>query len=125
MEKYDFGFSPPAPAILVKIKNPLKTESEKSKTALIDSGAFMTVIPDDLIEALKLVPAGETDAGGYKGPKQRHRTYFVDIEFKSYSFPYTEVIAVERANVLLGRDVLNQLKLLLDGKSLSFDISDP
>lgn len=36
-----------------------------------------------------------------------------------------EVIDVKRKDVLLGRDVLNKLKLLLDEKKLEFEILDP
>ena len=125
MPEYDITISPPAPILKVTISNPHKPEIEGiEKEALIDSGAFMTAIPEDFVNELGLLPAGETSTKGYKERKQTHRTYFVDVSFDGYSF-YTEVIAVKRKNVLLGRDVLNHLKLSLDGKNLNFDILDP
>lgn len=118
---------PPAPILQIKINNPKMPEKTVNQKALIDSGASRTVIPDSLIKRLKLFPAGEIEAEGYKEEEevQKHKTYFVDVEFKGYSFTYTEVIAVKRKNVLLGRDILNQTILVLDGKKLSFDITDP
>ena len=117
----------PAAPILRKItiKNPQVPKKTDDQEALIDSGAFKTVIPEILIEELQLVPAREIEVEGYKEGKQKHWTYFVDVEFKGYSFPYTEVLAVKRKNVLLGRDILNQTILVLNGKKLSYDITDP
>lgn len=127
MDKYTTYKKQPAAPILRKItiKNPEVPKKTDDLEALIDSGAFKTAIPENLIEKLQLVPVREIDVGGYKEGKQKHWTYFVDVEFKGYSFPYTEVLAVKRKNVLLGRDILNQTILLLDGKKLCYDITDP
>lgn len=125
MHKYDYRFKPPAPALNVKIQNPAKPHLKRKKNALLDSGAYKTVIPDDLIRKLKLLRAGEEHPKGYKGPRQKHWTYIVTLEFNGFLYDYIEVIAVKRKNVLLGRDILNRTKLLLDGKNRKFDISDP
>jgi len=125
MPRYDATYSPPAPILKVKVSNPHKPEVRMvEKEALIDSGAFMTAIPEDLVGQLRILPAGEISTKGYKEGEQTHRTYFVDVSFNSYSF-YREVMAVKRKNVLIGRDILNQLKLILNGKNLNFDILDP
>jgi hypothetical protein len=36
-----------------------------------------------------------------------------------------EVISAKRQDALLGRDILNQLKTTLDGKTMNFEILDP
>lgn len=127
MDKYTIYEKITAAPVLkkIKIKNPYVPNKNADLEALIDSGASKTVIPENLIEKLQLVPVSEIDVEGYKKGKQKHWTYFVDVEFKGYSFPLTKVIAVNRKNVLLGRDILNQTILLLDGKKLSYDITDP
>jgi len=127
MDKYTvYEGLPAAPELgKITIKNPQLSEKTDDLKALIDSGASRTVIPENLIKTLNLVPVREIDVEGYKKGKQKHTTYFVDVEFKGYSFPLTEVIAVNRKNVLLGRDILNQTILVLDGKKLSYDITDP
>ncbi|KPV61754.1 MAG: hypothetical protein AOA66_1724 [Candidatus Bathyarchaeota archaeon BA2] len=126
MPRYDPTYSPPAPILKVTVSNPHKPEVEGiEEEALIDSGAFMTAIPKDFVKKLKILPAGEVEGvKGHKGKGQNHLIYFVDVSFNGYSF-YTEVMAVKRKNVLIGRDILNQLKLILDGKNLNFDILDP
>lgn len=127
MEKYSSSEVPPAPIVVVRVANPT-TKNGKEKEGKIDTGAFMTAIPETLVSELALVPAGEYETKGYKKEEkaegQKHCTYFVDIALKGYSFPYTEVLAVDRQNVLIGRDILNQLKLILDGKNLTFEITD-
>ena len=84
----------------------------------------MTAIPENWVDELNLVPAGDEETQGYKAGLQKHRTYFVDVTIKGHNFPYTEVLAVNRGNVLIGSDILNQLKILFDGKNLSFEIFD-
>ena len=128
MEKYSSSEEPPAPIVTVKIANPT-TGKSKENEGKIDTGSFMTAIPETWVSELALVPVSELETRGYKkeekGEGQKHSTYYVDIALKGYAFPYTEVLAVDRQNVLLGRDILNQLKLILDGKSLMFEIIDP
>jgi predicted aspartyl protease len=127
MEKYTvYEELPAAPELWkITIKNPYVPKKTNDLKALIDSGASRTVIPENLIKTLNLVPVRVIKVKGYKEGKQKHKTYFVDVEFKGYSFPNTEVIAVKRKNVLLGRDILNKTILVLDGKNLSYDIKDP
>jgi predicted aspartyl protease len=126
MTEYNTTHQPPAPILEVTVSNPYNPEVDGiPKEALIDSGAFMTAIPEDFIDKLRIFPAGEVSTRGYKEGEQTHRTYFVDVSFNGFSFPNTEVMAVKRKNVLIGRDILNQLKLILDGKNLNFDILDP
>lgn len=129
MDSYDteeYENLPPAPMLLVKVSNPIVPNKSTERKALIDSGASRTAIPDELIEELELVQVREIPVGGYKEEgEQKHNTFFVDVEFDGYSFPFVEAVGVKRSNVLLGRDVLNQIKLVLDGKNLSFEFSDP
>jgi len=127
MEKYDSIENPPAPYITVRISNPV-TGDVKEEKGLIDTGSFKTAIPETWVDKLNLVPADEQETRGYKEEKEKrkqiHHTYFVDVTIKGHSFPYTEVLAVNRKKVLIGRDILNQLKLVLDGKNLTFEILD-
>lgn len=124
MERYDEKqFDPPAPIVMVKVSNPYAKVSKKSK-GKIDTGAFKTAIPEGWVEELGLIQAGETDVSGYDGKIDRKWTYYANISFKECNF-YTEVIPANRKNVLIGRDVLNQLKVLLDGKNLNLEITDP
>jgi predicted aspartyl protease len=126
MEKYDTSEKPPAPYVEVEVTNPQTGESVKER-GKIDTGSFKTVIPESWIDKLHLIPASEEETRGYKEEikKQKHYTYFVNISIKNRVFEYAEVLAVKRDSPLIGRDILNQVKLILDGKNLSFEVLDP
>lgn len=49
----------------------------------------------------------------------------MNLSIDNLSFSMIEVVAARRSDMLLGRDVLNHLKMVLDGKGLSFDLIDP
>jgi predicted aspartyl protease len=123
--RYDTSADPPAPILPIKLSNPYNPSIRAIDVkALIDSGAFMSVIPEDWVGQLGLLPIGDQDTHGYKQGLQNHRTYLVQVSFENMSFG-VEVMAVKRSNMLIGRDVLNTLKLVLDGKNLYFEILDP
>lgn len=127
MDPYDSSFKPPAPTLDVTVSNPHKpTVRAIPDKALIDSGAFKTVIPEKWVSRLGLLPLRTYSPRGYKieEKKQEHYMYLVKVAFKQFSFD-VEVLAVKRKNVLIGRDILNKLKLLLDGKNLQFEVTDP
>jgi hypothetical protein len=42
-----------------------------------------------------------------------------------FAFELVEVVATPRTDILLGRDISNRLKMLLDGKALTFELQDP
>jgi len=123
MPHFDSTFDPPAATLRVNVHNPLRTKSKRSKGKL-DTGADISVIPEDLVEELNLQPSGEEPVLGYDGSLSIKRKYFVYISFSGFSF-FTDVLSSPRSNVLLGRDVLNQLRIFLSGKENIFTISDP
>ncbi|MBS7628333.1 retroviral-like aspartic protease [Candidatus Bathyarchaeota archaeon] len=122
--KYSFDYNPPAPAIKVRFTKPLSDHSIELK-AKLDTGADITVLPQHAINELRLMPASRVSILSFDGQEGLKYTYFVDLAFHDYKFSMVEVIGARRHDALLGRDVLNMLKTTLDGKALSFDLSDP
>lgn len=93
--------------------------------AKLDTGADMTVLPERAVNELRLIPASRLTVTSFDGQEASRYTYFIDLAFRNYEFRMVEVITARRRDALLGRDILNKLKALLDGKALSFDLSDP
>jgi len=124
MNEYDQRFDPPAPIISIKVANPNSGNFELLRMQ-IDTGADISAIPEKLIKELKLTPVRYISSCDYKGRESQELTYFVNISFQEYDFNYTEVISSGEENALLGRDILNKLRLMLDGKALYFEIADP
>lgn len=129
MKTYDAEqYDPPAPIVVAKVSKPYSAIYEERK-AKIDTGADMSVIPNEWVEEWSLLPAGTVEVFGYdkKGKKvgEEKPTYFVNVSFNGFSFDFVEVVSADRKDVLIGRDVINKLKILLDGKNLNFEITDP
>jgi len=124
MMPYALIEDPPIPMMQGEIFNPVLNISEKEQ-AKLDTGSALTVIPEELVSRLKLMPKGTTWVKDFRGNEQEHRTYVVHIMLDGEKFEWVEIISRERPNVLVGRNVLNNTKLILDGKNLVFKMEDP
>lgn len=122
--KYDDNYEPPAPAVKLIVYRPF---SEESVTGIgkIDTGADITVIPSKWVKELSLIPASVVCIRGYDGRLREAYTYYVRIEFQGFKFPLVETLSSNRQDALIGRDILNKLKLELNGKTLNFELFDP
>lgn len=125
MDTYDTAYVPPAPVVDVKVSNPVFKISESLK-GLIDTGAFRSAIPSTLIDKLQINPHRKRPVRGFKGAEIEQWTYFVNILFKGFNFEFIEVFPSETLKeVLIGRDIINDLTILLQGKKHNFEITDP
>jgi predicted aspartyl protease len=75
------------------------------------------VLPQSAIEELRLIPAGRVSVSSFDGRKAWRYTYFINISFDDTEFRMVEVIGDKCRDALLGRDILNKLKIVLDGKT--------
>ncbi len=122
--RYSSEYSPPAPALKVKLSKPFSDLSMELQ-AKVDSGADMTVVPQHAISELRLIPASRISVTSFDGRAVWRYTYYVNLSFQDFEFRMVEVIPSKREDMLLGRDILNRLKAILDGKRLSFSLLDP
>lgn len=91
--------------------------------AQIDPAADRTVIPLRLAEALQLLPLGEAMFGGLGGSIVRAETYHVRISIRGLAATTINVaVHHEELLVLLGGDILNRHRLVLDGPRLKLEI---
>jgi hypothetical protein len=91
--------------------------------ALIDPAADRTVIPGGLVDLLGLTPLEEIEVAGLGGRVFSVPTYKVELTIRTL-LPQKVVIVAHDAEpfILLGRDVLNRHRLLLDGPGLALEI---
>ncbi len=123
MKTYDTSYDPPAAVLDITIVNPfLKGHPRIGGRAVIDSGAFKSVIPQTLASQIGLLPVTEITTKGYDGREQKKPASIVNIVLDGHVFEYVEVLLINRNTALIGRDILNQLKLTLDGPKLEFEI---
>ena len=120
---YNGQVEPPAPFIHVSL-NCLETgNSLDNLPALVDTAADRTVIPGGLVSRLALVPLEEILVAGLGGQVFSVPTYKVELTIRTL-FPQKVVLIAhdEEPFILLGRDVLNRHRLLLDGPGLALEI---
>ena len=123
--KYDsINYRPPAPVITVRVYRPY-SDSFKEGLGKIDTGADITVIPDKWVEELSLRPAEIVSVKTFDGRTITKTVYFINLEFHKFNFELVKAISLAGKDVLIGRNVLNNVKLILDGKNLDLQILDP
>lgn len=119
----DEQFNPPAPALMVEVYGLFSKITMKLK-GKIDTGADITVIPAKIVRDLNLLPVRIIKTRGYNGKISLKPMYLVNISIKEFKFDLVEVIAARREDILIGRNILNQLTIKLNGKQLNFEILD-
>jgi predicted aspartyl protease len=71
MTPYDTNFDPPAIVLSLTVASGIHSRPRIKVSALIDTGADITAVPDSLVEKLKLYPIGRLqleDANAVKTP---------------------------------------------------------
>lgn len=121
---YDRRYWPPAPVIDIAVDG-YSSNAPMIIRALIDSGADGTMIP---LSVLKKVGAAYTDSvrmSGVTGSSEQKDRYRVRIQIGDIVVKGIDAVAVnEDSDSLIGRDVLSQLVVTLDGLAAETRISD-
>ena len=119
---YDTAYEPPAPVVQILLSNPVDPSQQTQIWGLVDTGADITVVPETLVSHLQLIRQGDIQVGGFDGVYRLHPVFLVDIQIGQIRFDLVEVIAAATNELILGRNVLNQLDLRLNGPHLVLEI---
>ena len=114
----------PAPLAKAVITAAFSSLFRQEVTMLLDSGADMTCVPTHIIAPFrKNLDYSEVQTQSFDGRGWIwKKTYLLCLDFVESDFTNLEVLETEDRIGLIGRDVLNQLKLILDGPKLSWSI---
>jgi predicted aspartyl protease len=116
---YDEIRRPPAPVLPIHVRAAGRTRAV-FLTALIDSGADLTVIPVTTVEELHLPEVARIRVRGVGGTSHEVVTYSVEIETAGIVALVRVVALGDRA--LVGRDLLNQWTVTLRGPAKVLEI---
>lgn len=113
----------PAPFVHVTLRNPRSGEETVDLPAQVDPGADRTVIPSSAIQTLGLLQLDEIPVGGLEGTVVTLPTFVVQLTVRHQTPLLLEVIGGRNEKwILLGRDVLNCYRIVLDGPRLGLEI---
>jgi hypothetical protein len=124
--RYVTHLSPPAPFVNVSLQCPTTGRQTASLAAQVDTAADRTVLPAQVVAALGLVEVGSFLIEGFGGQVIELPAYLVAVRI--HELPPVEVRAVlgeREPYILLGRDLLNGYRMLLDGPQLALEIDLP
>ena len=112
------------PQLTVHVRSPQQERLRRSVPAVIDTGADRTCIPRSVFAKLGELnfEYGEVGVQGAVGMVEKKQTFVVHLEFAKCDFLDLEVIALEEDFALIGRDLLNLHKILLNGPESEFRI---
>jgi hypothetical protein len=125
MIRYAFlaQLDPPAPFVNVVLRNPVSGEEVRDVPAQLDCAADRTVLPESVVKTLRLPQVGTIKLGGFGGATYTLPVYFVHLGVHDLPVQSLKVAShAEESWVLLGRDVLNLYRILLDGPRLALEI---
>lgn len=120
---YFRGFTPPAPFVYVTLQNPFTGAREGNAPAQLDTAADRTLLPETLVRKLGLPVVDSLRIGGVGGIEQDMPLHPVLLGVHDLPFLRVRVVSSPGESwVLLGRDVLNEYRMLLDGPGLGVDV---
>ncbi len=125
MPAYDAaGFEPPAPVARVLVRTATGTSAADIQM-LIDTGADTTVVPRAVLDHLDAAARPSSVVlQMFDGTRRSAEVADLRIDLLRYTFRGTFVVVDAELGVL-GRDVLNQLVLILNGPHLEWSVSGP
>ena len=124
MGAYDASrFSPPAPVALVEIRDPKSSNSVGNVLMLLDSGADITLLPSAAVRRLQVPQeAAELfELMGFDGTRSTAEAVELELIFEGLTFRGRFAV-VDQPEGVLGRNILNHLRLALDGPGQSWAI---
>lgn len=115
-------FSPPAPVAKVALRDPNSGRLVSDVLMLIDSGADVTMLPATSLKELAVqVEAGDGyEVMAFDGDVTISRVVRLDLLFLGRTFK-GQFLIIEQPWGVLGRNLTNHLRLLLDGPSLTWE----
>ena len=112
---YDTSYSPAIPGCETTLIVP-SSGLRLTLSAIIDTGADATIIPVSQLRKMGAHRAHEARLRSQWGEARRVYLYIVDMRIGDFNLPGVYVVGDDRGNeCVLGRNVINRLKMLLDG----------
>jgi predicted aspartyl protease len=116
---YDASLDPPGPVVPVRISGPVGEEAVMLPM-LVDTGADCTLVPASIVRRLGLPQVDVVGLTGVGGARSRATVHAASVELGGAHLIARVVAFADEA--ILGRDVLNQVVVTLDGPGLAISL---
>jgi predicted aspartyl protease len=120
---YSDDYFPAAPVLGVRLGAPGTEFTLGPIEALVDTGADATLIPVSYLNQVGARKVDRANVRGHWGERRSVSIHSVALEVDGQRFSAMWVVGDELGNeVVLGRNVLNRLRLLLDGPAAMTEV---
>jgi hypothetical protein len=126
MMRYSYveHLTPPAPFVTVSVRCLATNGILTDLPAQIDTAADRTVLPEPIIQTLRLAEDGQLLFQGFGGDVIELPVYLVEIRIGTLEPVLVRAaLGPSEPHILLGRDVINRHDLTLQGAKQSLEIS--
>ncbi len=122
---YSTEYLPAAPVMEIRLGAPGMEPSSGFLKALVDTGADATIVPIARLRQIKAKKIDQATLRSQWGERRAVALYAVALEINQYHFDAIRVVGDEIGDeIILGRNLLNRLRLLLDGPAGMVEVLD-
>jgi predicted aspartyl protease len=122
---YQNSYFPPFPALSIRIGYPGESLSLGPLLALVDTGADVTMAPQDFLDTIGAPFVDDVRIRSHWGEWRNVQLFTVDIGVNGLRLPAIEVIGDNQGDeIILGRNFLNKLNLPLSGPTGQVEVID-
>lgn len=126
MADYPYGVTQsqklPAPELNLEIQAPTEPTVSYKVVCIIDTGACISAMPRSILKAMPLHDYTYCGVSWGSGQPTKQRKCKINLVIGKVLFEDLWVVETEKAYGLLGRDVLNDRRLMCDGPKLSWSV---
>jgi predicted aspartyl protease len=117
-------YGPSMPVVEVILTNPVTENQIAVEGVLVDSGADGTIVPLQILKQIQARRVDTVNMRPMRGPMYRVDVYEVELRIGSFRVPKAQVVAdPQNEGMILGRNVLNQFIVTLNGLASMVEIS--
>lgn len=120
---YNRDYRPPIPAVQISLGLPGQEPTLGPLLAIVDTGADATLVP---LAYVKKIGAPKVDTGYLRsqwGERRAVFIYAIALQIGSRRFAVIWAVGDDSSNeIVIGRNVLNQLCMLLDGPAATLEL---